>query len=71
MGTIFYNGTQTCTPNSVYLKVYKTPSGGSETLHATYSQPLVGGAYAFSAAKTNDKTRALPVCRADQLGRGL
>ena len=48
LGTIFYNGTQTGSPNSVYLKVYKTPSGGSEVLDATYSQALVGGAYAFS-----------------------
>jgi hypothetical protein len=49
LGTIFYNGTQSGTPDSVYLKVYKTPSGGSETLDAEYRQPLVGGAYAFSA----------------------
>ncbi len=51
-GTIFYNGTQTGSPDSVYLKVYKTPSGGSETLDTTYRQPLVGGAYAFSAPIT-------------------
>jgi hypothetical protein len=50
LGTIYYNGTQSGTPNSVYLKVYKTPSGGSETLHATHRQSLVSGAYAFSAA---------------------
>ena len=49
LGTIHYYGTQGGTPNSVYLKVYKTPSGGSETLDTTHSQPLVGGAYAFSA----------------------
>ncbi len=48
-GKIYYNGTQSGTPDTVYLKVYKTPSGGSETLDATYRQPLVGGAYAFSA----------------------
>ena len=48
-GTVFYNGTQSGTPDSVYLKIYKTPSGGSETLHARLSQPLAGGAYAFSA----------------------
>lgn len=48
-GTIFYNGTQSGSPDTVYLKVYKTPSGGSETLDATYRQALVGGAYAFSA----------------------
>ena len=50
LGTIYYNGTQSGTPNSVYLKVYRTPSGGSETLHATHRQSLVSGAYAFSAA---------------------
>ena len=50
LGTIYYNGAQSGTPNSVYLKVYKTPSGGSETLHATHRQSLVSGAYAFSAA---------------------
>jgi hypothetical protein len=49
LGTIYYNGAQSGTPNSVYLKVYKTPSGGSETLHATHRQSPVGGAYAFSA----------------------
>ena len=49
LGTIFYNGTQSGTPASVYLKVYKTPSGGTETLDAAYRQPLAGGAYAFSA----------------------
>ncbi|MES2981605.1 MAG: DUF2341 domain-containing protein [Verrucomicrobiota bacterium] len=48
-GTIFYNGTQIGTPDTVYLKVYKTPSGGSESLHATHRQSLISGAYAFSA----------------------
>jgi hypothetical protein len=48
-GTVFYNGTQSGSPDTVYLKVYKTPSGGSETLHATHRQTLTGGAYAFSA----------------------
>lgn len=48
-GTIHYNGTQTGTPDSVYLKVYKTPAGGAEILDATHRQALVGGAYAFSA----------------------
>ena len=50
LGTIYYHGTQSGTPNSVYLRVYRTPSGGSETLHATHRQSLVSGAYAFSAA---------------------
>jgi hypothetical protein len=49
LGTVFYNGTQSGNPASVYLKVYRTPSGGTESLHATHRQPLVGGAYAFSA----------------------
>lgn len=49
LGTIFYRGTEIGTPDTVYLKVYKTPSGGSETLDAEYRQPLAGGAYAFSA----------------------
>ncbi|MEI6606879.1 MAG: DUF2341 domain-containing protein, partial [Verrucomicrobiota bacterium] len=48
-GTVYYNGTPSGTPDSVYLKVYKTPSGGTETLDHTYRQSLVGGAYAFSA----------------------
>jgi hypothetical protein len=49
LGTIYYNGTQSGSPDTVYLKVYKTPSGGSETLDATHRQSLVGGAYAFAA----------------------
>jgi autotransporter-associated beta strand protein len=49
MGTIFYNGTQGGTPDEVFLKVYQTPSGGSEALYATHRQALVGGAYAFTA----------------------
>ncbi|MCF7731604.1 MAG: hypothetical protein K9N23_07945 [Akkermansiaceae bacterium] len=49
LGTIHYNGIQSGSPDTVYLKVYKTPSGGSETLETTHRQSLVGGAYAFSA----------------------
>jgi autotransporter-associated beta strand protein len=49
LGTIFYNGTQAGSPDTVYLKVYKTPSGGSEALDATHRQALVGGAYSFTA----------------------
>jgi hypothetical protein len=52
LGTIFYNGTQTGTPDTVFLKVYKTPDGGSETLETTRRQALVGGAYAFTAPIT-------------------
>ena len=49
LGTIFYRGTQSGTPDDVFLKVYKTPSGGSETLYATHRQALVGGTYDFTA----------------------
>ena len=52
LGTIFYNGTQSGTPDTVFLKVYKTPDGGSETLETTHRQALVGGAYAFTAPIT-------------------
>ena len=52
MGTIFYRGTQTGTPDTVFLKVYKTPNGGSETLETEHRQALVGGAYAFTAPIT-------------------
>ncbi|MCF7673954.1 MAG: DUF2341 domain-containing protein [Akkermansiaceae bacterium] len=52
LGTIFYNGTQTGTPDTVFLKVYKTPNGGSETLETTRRQALVSGAYAFTAPIT-------------------
>jgi autotransporter-associated beta strand protein len=49
LGTIFYRGTQSGTPDDVFLKVYRTPSGGSETLYSTLRQPLTGGAYDFTA----------------------
>ncbi len=52
LGTIFYNGTETGTPDTVFLKVYKTPDGGSESLETTRRQALVNGAYAFSAPIT-------------------
>ncbi|MCX6877135.1 MAG: hypothetical protein NTW21_25495 [Verrucomicrobia bacterium] len=50
-GTICYNGTVSGTPDSVYLKVYKTPNGGTEVLDSTttMNQPFAGGAYALSA----------------------
>ena len=48
MGTIFYNGTQSGTPDTVYLKVYTTDAG--DVLYSTLRQtPGTGGAYAFSA----------------------
>ncbi len=49
LGTIFYRGTQSGTPDDVFLKVYRTPSGGSETLYSTTRQSLIGGAYDFTA----------------------
>jgi hypothetical protein len=52
LGTIFYNGTETGSPETVFLKVYKTPEGGAETLETTRRQALVGGAYTFTAPIT-------------------
>jgi hypothetical protein len=49
LGTIHYNGTQDGSPDTVYLKVYKTPDGKAETLHATHRQGLKDGSYKFSA----------------------
>jgi hypothetical protein len=47
LGTIFYNGTQSGSPNSVYVKIYTTDTG-SDVPYSTNRQSLVGGAYAFS-----------------------
>ena len=48
-GTIIYNGTQSGSPNSVFLKIYTTDTG-SDVPYASYSQALgTGGTYAFSA----------------------
>ncbi len=52
LGTIFYNGTETGTPDTVFLKVYKTPNEGAETLETTLRQELVSGAYTFTAPIT-------------------
>jgi hypothetical protein len=49
LGTIHYRGTQSGTPDDVFLKVYRTPSGGSESLYTTLRQPLAGEAYDFTA----------------------
>lgn len=49
LGTIFYRGTESGSPDDVYLKVYRTPSGGAESLHATHRQALAAGAYDFTA----------------------
>ncbi len=49
MGTIYYNGTGAGT-TPVYLKVFATPSGGSEAQYGpTLRQTPVAGAYGFSA----------------------
>ena len=52
LGTIFYGGVQGGNPDTVYLKIYKTPSGGSETLDSTLRQPLSDGTYSFAAPVT-------------------
>ncbi len=49
LGTIYYRGTQDGSPTDVFLKVYRTPSGGSESLYATHRQPLASRAYDFTA----------------------
>nr|MCU0794904.1 autotransporter-associated beta strand repeat-containing protein [Akkermansiaceae bacterium] len=49
LGTLYYRGTQSGTPDTVFLKIYQTPSGGAESLHATHRQALTGGAYDFTA----------------------
>jgi hypothetical protein len=48
LGTITYNGSQSGSPTSVFLKVYTTDTG-SDVLYATHTQSLVAGKYAFSA----------------------
>ena len=48
MGKIYYNGSQSGSPNSVFLKVYTTDTG-SDVLYTTLTQPLVAGKYAFTA----------------------
>ena len=48
LGTIYYRGTQSGSPGDVFLKVYRTPSGGSESLYATQRQSLASGAYSFT-----------------------
>ncbi len=47
-GTIFYRGTETGSPTSVYLKVFRTDTGTDVQYGATQSQSLVGGTYSFS-----------------------
>jgi hypothetical protein len=49
LGTIYYHGTQSGSPTDVFLKIYRTPSGGSESLFNTLRQNLTGDSYAFNA----------------------
>ncbi len=48
-GTIFYRGTDTGSPTSVYLKVFRTVNGSETQYGATQTQSLVSGSYSFSA----------------------
>ena len=49
-GTIHYRGTLAGSADTVYLKVYATPAGDTESLLDTLRQtPGTGGSYAFSA----------------------
>jgi hypothetical protein len=48
LGKLYYNGTQSGTPTSVFLKVYTTDTG-SDVLYATHTQSLLAGKYAFTA----------------------
>jgi autotransporter-associated beta strand protein len=47
MGKLYYNGSQSGTPDAVFLKVYTTDAG--DVIYNTYRQPLVAGKYAFTA----------------------
>ena len=47
MGKLYYNGSQSGTPDTVFLKVYTTDGG--DTLYATHRQSLVAGKYTFTA----------------------
>ncbi len=48
-GKIYYLGTETGTPNTVYLKVYTTETGSDVPYGSTLRQSLAGGAYSFAA----------------------
>ena len=47
MGKLYYNGSQSGTPDTVFLKVYTTDAG--DVLYATHRQSLVAGKYTFTA----------------------
>jgi hypothetical protein len=53
-GKIFYGGSQTGAPDTVFLKVYTTD--GNEVLVATYRQALAGVTYSFVAPILAGKT---------------
>ena len=56
LGTLFYNGTGAGT-TPVFLKIYATPSGGSESQYGTtLRQTPSGGAYAFTTQIAAGKT---------------
>ena len=56
MGTLFYNGTGAGT-TPVFLKIYATPNGGSESQYGTtLRQTPVSGAYAFTTQIAAGKT---------------
>jgi len=56
-GKIFYNGTQSGSPASVYLKVYTTDTGSDVQYGTTLRQTLgTGGSYAFTAPVLGGKT---------------
>lgn len=47
-GTVFYNGTQSGAPATVYLKVYTTDTGSDVLYGTTQRQALVSGGYTFT-----------------------
>jgi Carbohydrate esterase, sialic acid-specific acetylesterase len=48
-GIIYYNGSQSGSPSSVYLQIYRTESGSDIQYGAKLQQTLVAGRYSFSA----------------------
>ena len=48
-GKIFYSGTQTGSPDTVFIKVYTTDTGSDVQYGSTLRQALVSGAYSFTA----------------------
>ena len=54
-GTIHYTGTQSGSPEGVYLTVYTTDTG-TDVQYGIYRQPLVAGSYAFAVPIDAGKT---------------